>query len=108
MIGRMLIAIAGALIITAGLLLAMDSVTSLFENRSGERYFRITDVLPRPDPGRPERPRPGSRAPASVELESSAPDTSVPIETPTLPDSDRPQPQPEVELLEPGSDPDRR
>lgn len=109
MIGRVLIATVGALVITAGLLLAMDSVTSLFENRSGERYFRISDVLPKPDPGRPERPRAGTRAPELAGPESSKPDPTVPIETPTLLDSDRPQLlEPEVELPASGQDLDRQ
>jgi len=82
MIGRILIATTGALIVTAGLLLAMDSLTSLFEDESRERYFRITDVLPKPDPGRPDRPRAGVRAPDSVEIESGELAITVPIEAP--------------------------
>jgi len=63
MIVRVVIAITGAIIVTSSLLLGMDSLTSLFENESGERYFRITDVLPKPEPGRPQRPAAAARQP---------------------------------------------
>ncbi|HEY5665595.1 MAG TPA: hypothetical protein VIV64_02660 [Gammaproteobacteria bacterium] len=87
MIFRVLIAACGALIVTGGLLLTMDSLTSLFENRSGERYFRITDVLPKPEPGRPERPTAARRQPAGLETEAANPDTMLPIELPEIPDT---------------------
>jgi len=105
MIFRVLIAAAGAIIVTGSLLLAMDSLTSLFENRSGERYFRITDVLPKPEPGRPERPRAAARQPARVEPEAAGQDNLVPIETPQIVEG---QPatlaQPEIVRLEPEID----
>ncbi|MDX1562235.1 MAG: hypothetical protein R3305_04885, partial [Gammaproteobacteria bacterium] len=60
---RTLIAAVGAVVVTGALLLAMDTVTSLFERNSGQRYFSISDILPRPDPGRPERPGQTMRQP---------------------------------------------
>lgn len=86
MLTRIAIAAVGAVVITGGLLLSMDALTSLFENRSGERYFRITDVLPRPDPGRPERPQPGQRQPDTGIEEVSDPDATLPIDAPSGPD----------------------
>lgn len=90
MILRVLIAACGALIVTGGLLLAMDSVTSLFEDQSGERFFRITDVLPKPEPGRPERPAAARRQPAGLETEAANPDTVLPIELPEIPEAASP------------------
>jgi hypothetical protein len=89
MIARLLIAVTGAVIITAGLLLGMDTVTSLFRNQTGERYFRITDILPKAPPGRPERP-PVLRQPARVEQEIARPGTGLPIEAPAAVDRDTP------------------
>lgn len=82
MIARIFIAIVGAVIVTGGLLLAMEGLTSLFEKDAGERYFRITDILDRPAPGRPERPRAGSLAPDQPAVEVATPSGLVPIEAP--------------------------
>ena len=82
MIARVVIAFVGAIIVTGSLLLAMDSLTSLFNNERGERYFRISDILERPDPGRPERPRPAARQPEQQEFAITDLDTTVPIEVP--------------------------
>jgi hypothetical protein len=89
MITRLLVAAVGAIIITVGLLLAMDAVTSLFRVQSGERYFRITDILPKLPPGRPERPQ-ALRPPERVEPELTAPEPSLPIETPVGIDREAP------------------
>jgi len=64
MVLRLLTALVGALVITASLLLGMDSLTSVFRERDAARYFRITDILPRQDPGKPDRPAPVRRQPA--------------------------------------------
>ena len=102
MILRVLIAACGALIVTGGLLLAMDSVTSLFENRSGERFFRITDVLPKPDPGRPERPAAARRQPPGLQTEAADTETVLPIELPEIPETAAPELSgPELTLPEP-------
>lgn len=100
MIARVAVAITGAVVVTGALLLAMDTLTSLFENERGERYFRIHDVLEKPPPGRPERPQAARRQPQQPEAETVDPDTSVPIEAPdeidipaapeSLPGLDRP------------------
>ena len=84
MISRILIAAVGAIVITAGLLLTMDHLISLFREDSGERFFRITDVLPKPDPGRPERPAPASRQPALERQQLSNPDAALTIEAPAI------------------------
>jgi hypothetical protein len=82
MIARVAIAIAGAVVVTGALLLAMDTLTSLFENERGERYFRITDVLEKPPPGRPERPQAARRQPEQPEAAVDNPDASVPVDAP--------------------------
>ncbi len=99
MLLRLLTAAAGALIVTGGLLLAMDNVTSLFENRPNERFFRITDILPRPDPGRPVRPSARPLPPETSELEPEETDAAIAIESPLLPaDGSRLSIQPELEV----------
>jgi hypothetical protein len=105
MIARVAIAVVGAVVVTGALLLTMDTLISLFENERGERYFRITDVLEKPDPGRPERPRAARRQPNQPEAESASPNASVPIEAPE--DIDIPTPSvssPGIELPEPPDD----
>lgn len=102
MIGRVLIAAVGALIVTAGLLLSMDAVTSLFRSQNGERFYRITDVLPKPERGRPERPAPARRQPEFERETFTGTDQEVPIE---VPEALEPQPStlplPAIELPEP-------
>jgi hypothetical protein len=85
MIGRALLAVFGAIVITVGLLLAMDSVVDVFREDSGERYFRIGDILPRPDPGRPDRPAPVARQPETDLPDRSSVDVRVPTEAPDAP-----------------------
>ncbi len=74
MIARVFIALIGAVLITGTLLLAMNSVTTVFRERDGARFFRISDVIVRPDDGRPERPAPvlpqPDRPEADIELPS--------------------------------------
>jgi hypothetical protein len=82
MFARVAIAIVGAVVVTGSLLLVMDSLTSLWQNERGERYFRITDVLQKPDPGRPERPQAATPPPDRPADDSSNPDGPVRIETP--------------------------
>lgn len=96
MIARVVIAAVGAIAITGSLLLVMDSMTSLFEGERGERFFRITDILEKPDPGRPTRPLPGARQPDSPESESEDLNTTVPLELPAPADAEAlsiPEPQ---------------
>lgn len=80
MIYRVLIALLGAVVITSGLLLGMDAVTSMFRDRDDSRYYRITDILPRRVPGRPERPAPGQRQPDIPAAELSLPDAQITLE----------------------------
>jgi hypothetical protein len=82
MIGRLFIALVGALVVTSFLLFAMDAVTSVFRERDSHRYYRITDILPKPDPGRPVRPEPVSRPPALPGRELTRPAAGLGIETP--------------------------
>jgi len=104
MIVRVVIAITGAIIVTSSLLLGMDSLTSLFENESGERYFRITDVLPKPEPGRPQRPAAAARQPQRPEPEFLNPDTALPIVVPEAIDTQVPPVRgPDIELPDPPS-----
>jgi hypothetical protein len=82
MIARALLAVVGAGVITAGLLLAMDAVTTVFRADSGERYFRIADVFLLPGPDRPVRPPAAERQPEMPAPVYSNPDVRVTIETP--------------------------
>lgn len=101
MIARVAIAIAGAVVVTGALLLTMDTLISLFEDERGERFFRITDVLEKPPPGRPDRPQPARRQPDQPEAETASPDASVPVESPADIDIPTvPVPSPGFELPE--------
>jgi hypothetical protein len=90
MIARLSIAIAGAIIITIALLLGMRTFTTLFRDDTGERYFRITDILPKPPPGRPERPQALSRSPERIDPGIENPDATLSIQAPTAPGAARP------------------
>ena len=85
MFARMVIAVVGAVVVTTCLLLIMDSATSAFRDRNLERFFRITDILPRPDPGRPVRPEGLGRQPAVPRPDSGASDVRIDIEAPVAP-----------------------
>lgn len=104
MITRLLIAATGAIIVTVGLLLAMDKAISLFREESGERYFRITDVLPKPPPGRPERPGAGERQPELAAPAIGRSDAALPIEPPVAAGAEAPALSgPAIELPEAAS-----
>jgi hypothetical protein len=101
MFARVAIAVVGAAVVTVALLLTMDSLVSLFEDERGERFFRITDVLEKPPPGRPERPRDARRQPDQPQSETTIENAAVPIEAPG--DIDVPRPPvdgPAIELPE--------
>jgi hypothetical protein len=83
MILRVFVALLGAIVVTGSLLLGMDALTSMFRERDGQRYFRITDILPRPEPGRPERPAPAARQPSAPETETVLPQNPLTIDLPT-------------------------
>lgn len=87
MIVRVFIALIGAAIVTTGLLLGMDYLTSLFRERTGERVFRITDVLPRAEPGRPERPPPRELEPDVPTSPTELPSADIAPEPPRAPAS---------------------
>lgn len=98
MIARVVVAITGAVIVTAVLLLGMDALTSVFRNHSAEKYFRITDVLPKPPPGRPKRPEDRAPPPSPTVPEAVNPDASVTIEAPEAPTTQSPRlAAPEIE-----------
>jgi hypothetical protein len=86
MITRILLAVVGAILITAGLLFTMDSLTTVFRPDSGERFFRITDILPRLEPDRPIRPPPAERTPETTAPRYAEPEVNVAIE-PTDPEA---------------------
>ena len=101
MIARYLIAFSGAAGITLGLFFFMNDVSERMQVGDGTLYFKITDFIPAPDPGRqlPEAPvlpelRPGvvgleyegDAAKASVDFVPSA----VEVEASTI-ESDQPQ-----------------
>jgi hypothetical protein len=87
MILRVFIALVGAAVVTVGLLLGMNAVTSLFRERTGERVFRIMDVE-RAKVGRPERPPVPERAPRIPKSDAELPQsglTAEPLEEPVSP-----------------------
>lgn len=90
MFARLVIAAAGAIIVTATLLLGMDALTALFRNDGGERYFRITDILPKAPLGRPERPEAQARPPSRIEPDIDNPDAGVTVEAPSAPSTGSP------------------
>ncbi len=71
MFSRVLLAVLGAVVITIGLLLLMDDVTSRYLLRDPTSYFRITDYIPAPDRGRqlPDIPVVPETAPQRPEAE---------------------------------------
>ena len=52
---RYVLAVAGGLLITVAILIAMSQFAAMFRERDGDRFFLI-DVLEAPDRGRPTRP----------------------------------------------------
>ena len=82
MIYRLSVALLGAIVITSGLLLGMDKVTAVFRSQSGERYFRITDVLPRAERGRPDRPSAPAQQPGLGEPGFEVFENEIPLEEP--------------------------
>jgi hypothetical protein len=82
MLLRIFIACLGAITVTVGMLLAMDAVTNVFRDRDLQRYFRITDILPKADPGRPERPEAVARPPDAPTAESPAIYSTPPLQAP--------------------------
>jgi hypothetical protein len=73
MILRLLAASIGAVTITVCILFGMSEFTSAFRERSGERYYLITDILPAPERRRMPRPPdaalPPERQPAGLAIE---------------------------------------
>jgi hypothetical protein len=64
MIVRIVIALVGALAVTCALLLGMDAVTTVFrQEQSGQRMYRISDVIRRDRSGRQDMPDPPTRLP---------------------------------------------
>lgn len=53
---RLVVASAGAALITAAILLGMSEVAQRIRQRDPTRFFQITDIIPRPERGRPTRP----------------------------------------------------
>lgn len=102
MILRLLTALVGALVVTASLLLGMDAVTSVFRERDTGRFFRIMDVLPSQDDGRPERPAPARRQPELENPGFTADEAAGPLEPPArpVPGSDLAPPAPAIERPE--------
>jgi len=76
---RLLIAITGAGLITATMLFGMSEFTAMFRQRGTDKFFLITDILPRPDPGRPVRPPPAALPPARASVEYRAGDLGISV-----------------------------
>ena len=84
MLVRIGIALVGAIVVTFGLLLVMDTVTDVFRDGDTTRYFRISDVFAKPDNLRPDRPEAVALPPETeAEANASGADINVPIEAPT-------------------------
>jgi hypothetical protein len=82
MIIRVLIALVGAGVITAAMLLGMSEFTSMFRERSGERYFLITDILTRRDSGRLPRPPAAELPPERSAIELDRDGARIDVGTP--------------------------
>jgi hypothetical protein len=108
MLVRIGIALAGAIVVTFGLLLVMDTITDVFRDGDTTKYFRISDVFAKPDNLRPDRPEAVALPPKDTEAETNTRETDarVPIEAPTgaipapllprpelAPDTGQPSPQ---------------
>ena len=84
MLVRIGIALAGAIVVTFGLLLVMDTVTDVFRDGDTTKYFRISDVFAKPDNLRPDRPEAVALPPdTEAETATSETDARVPIDAPT-------------------------
>jgi len=105
MISRMLIAIVGALVITTGLLLGMDAVTSVFRERSTTKMYRISDVVRRDRSGRPDMPEPPTRLPALPDIDPAGrSNPGIAAEAPAAPAASVPGFDASRVLLDPEAD----
>lgn len=87
MILRLLVAIVGASIITVTMLYGMSEFAAMFRHRNGDKLFLVTDILPRPDPGRPVRPPAAALPPARTEVEYRPGNVGVPLDAPSGPEA---------------------
>ena len=113
---RVLIACLGALVVTTTLLFLMNSAISIFRNRDQQHYFRITDILPKPDPGRPDRPDARPRQPnlpaapgtstsgRVIEVQPPSVPAPVPLVSPGPPGVITPDVPPDETAPDPGRD----
>lgn len=82
MLLRLLAAVCGALVITAGLFVVMETLTSLWRNEERLRVFRIDDVLLKPEPNRPARPAQLERQPELPDNDFAVPASNSLIDLP--------------------------
>lgn len=97
MVARYLIALVGAAAVTVGLFLFMDDVANRLALRDGTMYFKITDFIPAPDPGRqlPDAPPLPELRPAIPDLPYDGPDHSpLDVADPAQPEDQPLQPEP--------------
>lgn len=80
MILRLLIAIIGAGLVTVTMLYGMSEFTAMFRQRGTDKFFLITDILPRPDPGRPARPPAAALPPARTSVEYAPGEIGIQVE----------------------------
>jgi hypothetical protein len=80
MIARLFIAIVGAAVITAAILLGMSGFATAYKNRGGDKLYLITNILPRPERGRPERPPDAALPPGRTRADFEAGDTRLRVE----------------------------
>jgi hypothetical protein len=101
MVLRVVIALVGAVVITAGLLLGMDAVTSVVREVDYHRYYRISDVFARPADRKPDRPEARERPPELPAAADQAPQNTNSA-APTIEPS---APEPAPGLTIPGIEP---
>jgi hypothetical protein len=102
MILRLLAASIGAVTITACILFGMSEFTSAFRQRSGERFFLITDILPAPERRRMQRPPDAALPPERQRPDLAIERTELGIEPPRNENGGLPAaPEPELPALGP-------
>lgn len=85
MIARLVVAVVGACLITGALLLGMSEFTAIFRQHDGGKYFLITDILPAPDRGRPQRPPAAAMPPGRQVVEFDGNGAEVSLTAPDEP-----------------------
>jgi len=85
MVQRLLIAVAGASLITSAMLLGMNEVAQHLKERDPTQYFQISSFTPAPESRRPKPPPAPAVPPERPWLDHAQPrDTRVPVTAPSV------------------------